>query len=65
MISAVKRMHREAVACDENKPRTENTVMAVSLKSKSIKEKDIAVKVKVRTNSMPYPHNEATMTFLL
>lgn len=33
MISAVKRMHREAAACDENRPITENTVMADSLRS--------------------------------
>lgn len=33
MISAVKRMQREAVAWEEKRPSTENTVMAVSLRS--------------------------------
>ena len=33
MISAVKKMQSEAVACEENSPSTENTVMAVSLRS--------------------------------
>lgn len=33
MISAVKRMHREAVAWEEKRPSTEKTVMAVSLRS--------------------------------
>ena len=30
MISAVKRMQSDAVAWEENRPRTENTVMAAS-----------------------------------
>lgn len=34
MISAVKRMQREAVAWEEKRPSTEKTVMAVSLRSK-------------------------------
>ena len=33
IISAVKRMQREAVAWEEKRPSTENTVMAVSLRS--------------------------------
>ena len=33
MISAVKRMQREAVACEEKSPMTEKTVMAASLRS--------------------------------
>lgn len=33
MISAVKKIHREAAACEENRPITENTVMADSLRS--------------------------------
>lgn len=33
MISAVKRMQREAVAWEEKRPSTEKTVMAVSLRS--------------------------------
>ena len=33
MISAVKRMQRDAVAWEEKSPRTENTVMAASLRS--------------------------------
>lgn len=33
MTSAVKRIHREAVAWEENRPSTEKTVMAVSLRS--------------------------------
>lgn len=39
MTSAVKRMHREAVAWEENSPSTEKTVMAVSLRSGG-KERD-------------------------
>ena len=38
MISAVKRMQREAVAWEENRPSTEKTVMAVSLRSKGEEE---------------------------
>lgn len=38
MISAVKRMQREAVAWEENRPSTEKTVMAVSLRSERRKE---------------------------
>lgn len=38
MISAVKRMQREAVAWEEKRPSTEKTVMAVSLRSREMKE---------------------------
>jgi len=38
MISAVKRMQREAVAWEEKRPSTEKTVMAVSLRSKGEEE---------------------------
>lgn len=38
MISAVKRMQREAVAWEANRPSTEKIVMAVSLRSKGHKD---------------------------
>lgn len=34
IISAVKRMHREVVAWEANRPTTEKMVMAISLRSK-------------------------------
>lgn len=39
MISAVKRMHTEAVAWEEKSPSTEKIVIAVSLRSKDGKKK--------------------------
>lgn len=38
MTSAVKRMQSEAVAWEEKRPSTEKTVMAVSLRSRGMKE---------------------------
>lgn len=43
MISAVKRMQREAVAWEEKRPSTEKTVMAVSLRSKGEEEGQASV----------------------
>lgn len=40
MISAVKRMQREAVAWEEKRPSTEKTVMAVSLRSNGEEEEE-------------------------
>lgn len=34
IISAVKRMHREVLAWEANRPTTEKMVMAISLRSK-------------------------------
>lgn len=39
MISAVKRMQRDAVAWEEKSPSTEKTVMAASLRSNREEEK--------------------------
>lgn len=43
MISAVKRMQREAVAWEEKRPSTEKTVMAVSLRSEGEEEGQASV----------------------